>query len=103
MKLAPAVGRSRRHVAVDIAALAAVYYLAARLGLSVPFLPGNVTAVWPPTGIALAALMLWGNRLWPGAFIGALLVNGTRDVPLLTEFFDPALEAQRIRRFTARQ
>ena len=68
----------------QIGLVAAVYYATARLGLAVPFLKGNVTPVWPPSGIALAALFLYGRRLWPGVAIGALLVNGLSPVPLLS-------------------
>ncbi|MBA3653646.1 MAG: EAL domain-containing protein [Actinobacteria bacterium] len=62
----------------------ATYYASARLGLATGFLKGNVAAVWPPTGVALAVLFLYGTRLWPGIAIGALLVNGTGSaVPFL--------------------
>jgi integral membrane sensor domain MASE1 len=43
-----------------------------------------VTAIWPPAGIALAALVLGGPRLWPGVALGAFLANVTTDVPLYT-------------------
>src|SRR5204863_7914767 len=33
--------------------------------------------VWPPAGLAIAAFLLWGHRLWPGIFVGAFLVNLT--------------------------
>src|SRR5262249_25577630 len=69
-----------------ILALAAVYFVAARCGLSLAFLNASASAVWPPTGIALGALLLWGNRLWPGIFLGALVANfvtqGTVATPL---------------------
>src|SRR2546422_8080872 len=65
-------------------ALAAVYLGAAKLGLSLA-LEGaaQVTAVWPPTGIALAALLLGGYRLWPGIAFGAFLVNVSVGAPVL--------------------
>ena len=65
-----------------IAMLAGVYYGAAKLGLTLAFANRSVTAVWPPTGIALAALVLWGYRYWPGVAIGALLANGWTGVPI---------------------
>ena len=37
--------------------------------------PGYATAVWPPSGIALAAVLLWGPRVWPGIAAGSVLVN----------------------------
>ncbi len=58
-----------------VAALAAVYVAAARLGLSLAFLHPSATPVWAPTGIALAALLILGYDLWPGVFIGALAAN----------------------------
>ena len=57
------------------AALAAAYFLTAKLALLAAIPPGYATAVWPPSGIALAALLLFGKRLWPGVFLGAALVN----------------------------
>ena len=67
-----------------ILALALAYYGVGRLGLATTALPGNVTPVWPPTGLALAALMIGGLRLWPGVAAGALLINGLSSVPLFT-------------------
>src|SRR3954467_12896822 len=58
-----------------VAALACLYFAAGKLGLSLAFVNASATAVWPPTGIALAALLLWGYRLWPGVFLGAFLAN----------------------------
>jgi integral membrane sensor domain MASE1 len=69
---------------VLIAALAAVYYLAAKLGLNLAFTTPSVTAVWAPTGIALAAVLLWGYRIWPGVALGAFLANAWTDIPLYT-------------------
>ena len=46
--------------------LAGAYYGVGKAGLAAGALPGNVTPVWPPTGLALAALLLGGFRLWPG-------------------------------------
>ncbi len=60
---------------VTVAALAVVYFAAARLGLSLAFLHPSATPVWAPTGIALAALLILGYGVWPGVFIGALTAN----------------------------
>ena len=51
------------------------YFITARLGLLMDAVAGFATLVWPPTGIALAALLLFGTRLWPGVLAGALCVN----------------------------
>ena len=67
-----------------IASLAAVYFLAGKFGLSLAVVHPSVSAIWPPSGIALAALLLWGSRLWPGIFLGAFLVNITTQGNLLT-------------------
>jgi class 3 adenylate cyclase/integral membrane sensor domain MASE1 len=71
--------------AAKVVGLAAAYYGAAKLGLSLSFETDSVTAVWPPTGIALAALVLWGYRLWPGVALGALLANTWTGIPLYAE------------------
>jgi signal transduction histidine kinase len=57
--------------------LTAVYFLAGKLSLKLAFLHASASPVWPPAGIALAALLLFGFRLWPAIFIGAFLVNLT--------------------------
>ena len=69
---------------VWVLALAAVYFGSAKFGLALAFSNESVTAVWPPTGIALAALVLWGRGLWPGVLLGAFLANVTTDVPVYT-------------------
>src|SRR5574341_1393825 len=57
--------------------LAAAYFAAAKLGLSLASLHPSATPVWPPTGIALAALLLLGSRAGPGIFLGAFFANLT--------------------------
>jgi integral membrane sensor domain MASE1 len=59
-----------------ILVLAGAYYGAAKLGLTLAFANRSVTAVWPPTGIALTTVVLWGYRVWPGVALGALFANG---------------------------
>src|SRR5713101_5874106 len=63
--------------AASILVLAAIYFFAGKFGLSLAFLNASASPVWPPTGIALAALLLFGYRLWPAVFLGAFLVNLT--------------------------
>ncbi len=55
--------------------VAAVYFLAAKLGLSLAFLNASVSPVWPPTGVAIAVVFWLGYRAVPGVFLGALLAN----------------------------
>ncbi len=80
------IGEDRRLYAALIVALAAVYYGAAKLGLSLAFTTPSVTAIWPPTGIALAAILIFGFRAWPGIALGAFLANAWTDVPLYSTF-----------------
>jgi integral membrane sensor domain MASE1 len=66
-----------------VGGLAAIYFSTATLGLSLDAVSGVATAVWPPTGIALVALLLGGYRLWPGIAVGAFLVNVSTSTPVL--------------------
>jgi signal transduction histidine kinase len=66
-------GRIRPLLAAAI--LAAIYFVAGKLSLKLAFLNASASPVWPPAGIAVAALLLFGYRLWPGIFVGAFLVN----------------------------
>ena len=67
----------------SICVVAALYYGAAKAGLQLAYLNGAVTALWPPVGVGIAALVLCGLRLWPGIVIGDLLV-GDYSTPLGT-------------------
>jgi signal transduction histidine kinase len=58
-----------------VATLAVCYLAAAKLSLVLAIPPGYATAVWPPSGIAFAALLIWGTRIWPGLWLGAALAN----------------------------
>ena len=58
-----------------LALVAAAYFVAARLGLELALVNGQVTPVWPPTGIALVAILLFGVRVWPAIAVAAFAVN----------------------------
>src|SRR6478735_12003964 len=60
-------------VLLRIAAMAALYYGAAELGLQQQLVRGQVTPLWPPTGVAVAGLLAVGPRVWPGIALGAFL------------------------------
>jgi diguanylate cyclase (GGDEF)-like protein/PAS domain S-box-containing protein len=60
-----------------IVVLTSVYFVAGKLGLMLAFVTSSTTAVWPCTGIALAAFLMLGYRAWPGILLGAFLVNVT--------------------------
>ena len=66
--------------------LAVVYFAAAEVGLSLASLHTNVTPVWPPAGIAIASLLIFGRKLWPGIFAGALAANWLTNVPTTAVF-----------------
>jgi diguanylate cyclase (GGDEF)-like protein/PAS domain S-box-containing protein len=62
----------------------ASYIAAGKLGLALAFVHTSATAVWPPTGIALAAFLLFGRRLWPAILAAAFVVNYTTAGSVLT-------------------
>jgi PAS domain S-box-containing protein len=66
------------------AVIVAAYFGAAKLGLTLAYENSSITAIWPPTGIALAALVLWGFRFWPAVALGALLANSWTGLPLVS-------------------
>ncbi len=71
----------RSRYLVEFTLVLALYFLAGRVGLAVPFTSGNVSPVWPPAGIALAAVLLVGDRIWPAIAVGAFLVNFLSPLP----------------------
>ena len=58
-----------------IGLLTLVYFIAGKFGLMLASLHPSASPVWPPAGIALAALIVLGYRAWPAIFVGAFLVN----------------------------
>ena len=76
--------RSLARRALPQLAAALLYFAAARLGLALATPVPQVSLVWPPTGIALTLLLLWGPRLWPAIFAGALAANALADEPMGT-------------------
>src|SRR5213078_2421488 len=69
-----------------IGILAIIYFAAGKLGLMLASLHASASPVWPPTGIALAAALLFGYRVWPAIFVGAFLVNVTTAGDVATSF-----------------
>lgn len=61
--------------AIPIIGIAVAYAVTGKLGLLLSIPPGYATAIWPPSGIALVALLVFGYRAWPGVFLGSFLVN----------------------------
>ena len=64
--------------------LAVVYLAAAKMGLALSVAYGNITPVWAPAGIAIAAVLLFGRSMWVGVALGAFVANATTDIPLWT-------------------
>lgn len=62
--------------------LVAFYFVGGLVGKQASFLSGTVALVWPPAGIALAAILLFGYRFWPGVAFGAVLFSFMNGVPL---------------------
>jgi PAS domain S-box-containing protein len=83
---APSKSRRRALIrsATQVAIVSGAYVGTAKLGLALAGAQSSITAVWAPTGIALAALLVWGYRLWPAVAIGALLANSWSSLPLVT-------------------
>jgi PAS domain S-box-containing protein len=71
-----------RYVAL-VVLLAAAYFAAAKLALATAIPPGYATPIWPGSGLALAALLLGGGRLWPGIWLGSAAANLTIETSLL--------------------
>jgi integral membrane sensor domain MASE1 len=70
----------------QIAVVFAAYFITGRLGLVTPFTSGNISPVWPAAGVALAAALLCGFRVWPGIAGGAFLVNFLSPIPYIAAF-----------------
>lgn len=79
-----AKGTGRAKELLGLLLIAVTYFAAAKLGMSLAFATKQVTAVWPPTGVAFVALLLIGLRAWPGVFLGAFLANVTANETVST-------------------
>src|SRR5215468_206036 len=53
------------------------YFVLAKIGLALALIHPSASTIWPPTGFALAAVVLWGYRVWPAIFLAALMANVT--------------------------
>jgi len=81
----PTAGLALRRSAVALARtaiLAGVYVAAAKAAFAFAFVHTSIAPVWPPSGIALAAVLLLGRRAVPGVFLGAFLFNASTPVPV---------------------
>ena len=60
-----------------LVAIGVIYFALAKGGLALASIHPSATPIWPPTGVALAAVLLWGYRTWPAIFMAAVIVNAT--------------------------
>jgi signal transduction histidine kinase/CheY-like chemotaxis protein len=60
-----------------LVAIGVIYFALAKGGLALASIHPSATPIWPPTGVALAAVLLWGYRTWPAIFTAAVIVNAT--------------------------
>ncbi len=74
---------TRPHFLATSLVVAIAYFLAARFGLAFGFVEQSVTLLWPPTGIALAAIVLGGYQMVPAIVLGAVAVNASTGSPPL--------------------
>src|SRR5450631_3730397 len=65
-----------------VVVLIALYFIGGLIGKETTFLSGSVALVWPPAGIALAAILLFGYRFWPGVALGAVLFSSMNGMPM---------------------
>ena len=60
-----------------LVAVALIYFVLAKLGLQLASINPSASPIWPPTGFALAAVLLFGPRIWPAIYVGAFAANAT--------------------------
>ena len=75
---------SRRQYFLRLVTVFVLYLSVGKLGLSVPFTSGNVSPVWPASGVALASVLLWGYEIWPGVALAAFFVNFLSQIPAIS-------------------
>ena len=69
--------RGLAHYADSLIAVGLAYFVFAKLGLQLASVNPSASPIWPPTGIALAAVLLCGERIWPAIFLAAFAANAT--------------------------
>jgi PAS domain S-box-containing protein len=82
---------------LHIGILALAYFIAGKLAVSIlGLVKAEASPVWPPAGIALAAMLLQGRRMWPGIALGSVLLNSTAGIPsavIVTSAFSVTVQA----------
>ena len=77
----PVQAHQTAHYFVELVFVLVACFLGGKVGLAIPFTSGNVSPVWPPAGIAMAAMLVVGYRIWPAVAIAAFLVNFFTPIP----------------------
>src|SRR5882757_11168274 len=62
---------------VGLIGIGLTYFVLAKSGLALALIHPSASTIWPPTGFALAAVVLWGYRAWPAIFLAAMIANAT--------------------------
>jgi len=70
-----AASRSFRRYCFQVLVVFVAYLAAGKIGLSTPFTSSNISPVWPASGVALSAVLVFGFRAWPAIAVAAFLVN----------------------------
>jgi signal transduction histidine kinase/CheY-like chemotaxis protein len=86
LEQASPINSRRTRTALTVGLLTVLYFIAGKFSLKLAFLHASASPVWPPAGIALAALIVLGFRVWPAIFVGAFLVNLTTAGNVFTSF-----------------
>src|SRR5438309_11382269 len=63
------------HYIAGLIGIGLTYFVLAKSGLALALIHPSASAIWPPTGFALAAIVLWGYRIWPAIFLAAMIAN----------------------------
>src|SRR5262245_56649020 len=63
--------------AAGLIGIGLTYFVLAKSGLALALIHPSASTIWPPTGFALAAVVLWGYRVWPAIFLAAMIANST--------------------------
>lgn len=101
----PTMGTAARILAIFL-----LFFVTAQIGLSLNSVESYISLIWAPSGIALAAFILYSNRVWPSVFAAAFLVSMLRGCPFLIAAamatgttIAPAIGAQYIRKYAVYQ
>ena len=79
----PTAARDTKAYALRFLAVFAAYFVTGKMGLSFEAVGGFASLVWPPTGIAIAVMLLYGRNLWPAVLLGAFAVNFSSGAPIV--------------------